>query len=220
MIAPLDSENNFKLKSKFHTQHQANNKTVKQFLTKVEEEIISDVLNREQQPGDNITRAERLALHKLAENTDIIINKADKGSTIVVQNKADYVKEGLKHLCDKTVDRKLTKNTTTETKEQIQKLLTNLENSKLLPWQMTSFCKPPPKHRTAQLYFLKKIHKNPMGIRPIVSSVNSITENISKFLDYWLQPIVRTLPSFLKDSNTFADIIKHRVQNPRRVTKP
>ena len=73
---------------------------------------------------------------------------------------------------------------------------------------MTMVCKPPAKHRTAQLYFLKKIHKNPMGIRPIVSSVNGITENISKFLDYWLQPIVRTLPSYLKDSNTFANLIQ------------
>ena len=57
-----------------------------------------------------------------------------------------------------------------------------------MPWQMTTFCKPHYNHRTAQLYFLKKIHKNPMGIRPIVSSVNSIMENISKYVDLALSP--------------------------------
>ena len=31
-------------------------------------------------------------------------------------------------------------------------------------------CSPPEKARLARLYFLKKIHKTPMGIRPIVSS--------------------------------------------------
>jgi len=39
-----------------------------------------------------------------------------------------------------------------------------------------------------------------MGIRPIVSSCNSITENISEFVDIWLQPLMRDLPSFIKDS--------------------
>ena len=66
----------------------------------------------------------------------------------------------------------------------------------------------PSQTQNSKTIFLKKIHKNPMGIRPIVSSVNSITENISKFLDVWLQPIVKTLPSYLKDSTTFANIIQ------------
>ena len=50
-----------------------------------------------------------------------------------------------------------------------------------------------------------------MGIRPIVLSVNSITENISKFVDHWLQPIVKQLPSYIKDTNTFANLI---IQTP------
>ena len=76
-----------------------------------------------------------------------------------------------------------------------------------MPWQMVTFCKPPSDHRTSKLYFLKKIHKNLRGIRPIVSSVNSITENISKFVDYWLQPIVKQLPFYIKDTTTFANFI-------------
>ena len=39
-----------------------------------------------------------------------------------------------------------------------------------------------------------------MGIRPIVSSCDSATENISQFIDYWLQPIMKSLPSYLKDT--------------------
>ena len=59
---------------------------------------------------------------------------------------------------------------------------------------------PCKKSHPARLYLLKKIHKNPMGIRPIVSSSDSATENISQFIDYWLQPIMKNLPSYLKDS--------------------
>ena len=43
--------------------------------------------------------------------------------------------------------------------------------------------------------------QNPyMGIRPIVSSCEGPTENISQFIDHWLQPIMKALPSFLKDT--------------------
>ena len=65
---------------------------------------------------------------------------------------------------------------------------------------MVEFCSPPKRARLARLYFLKKIHKSPMGVRPIVSSCESPTENISQFMDYWLQPIMKALPSFLKDT--------------------
>ena len=39
-----------------------------------------------------------------------------------------------------------------------------------------------------------------MKIRPIVSSCDSAMENISQFIDYWLQPIMKSLPSYLKDA--------------------
>ena len=66
---------------------------------------------------------------------------------------------------------------------------------------------PPENYGTSQLYFLKKIHKNLMGIRPIVSSVNSVTENISSFVDGWLNPLVQKLPSYVKDSGEFIKLI-------------
>ena len=49
-----------------------------------------------------------------------------------------------------------------------------------------------------------------MGIRPIVSSCNSITERISQFVDRWLQPHVRKLPSYLKDTTDFLKLIETR----------
>jgi len=47
-----------------------------------------------------------------------------------------------------------------------------------------------------------------MRIRPIVSSCDSPTENISKFLDYWLQPLMRTLPSFLQNTSQLINDLK------------
>ena len=70
----------------------------------------------------------------------------------------------------------------------------------LLNKKMVDFCSPPLNARLARLYFLKKLHKTPMGIRPIVSSCESPTENISQFIDYWLQPIMKGNPSYLKDT--------------------
>ena len=69
--------------------------------------------------------------------------------------------------------------------------------------------------RTPQFYVLPKIHKQyqetlPVGYPgcPIVSACNSYTENISKYLDYILQPYMKTLPSYVKDTTDFICKIK------------
>ena len=54
-----------------------------------------------------LSPSERKALQELKCNTDLIINKAGKGSTIVVQNKADYIKDALQHLNDPSTSRVL-----------------------------------------------------------------------------------------------------------------
>ena len=61
------------------------------------------------------------------------------------------------------------------------------------------------KIRTAQFCMLPKIHKNktnPPG-RPIVSGNGCPTERISSFVDFFLQPLIKDIPSYIKDSTHF-----------------
>ena len=65
----------------------------------------------------------------------------------------------------------------------------------------------------AVFYTQPKIHKSltkPPG-RPIVSGIESLTVNISTFVDFFLRPIVEKIPSYVKDSG---DLIKTLDQLP------
>ena len=145
----------------------------------------------------NLSRNERKAFRDLKCNPDLVINKADKGSTIVVQDKSDYIKIGLEHLNDPHTYKVLDGNPTSNICNGINLLLIDFYKRGLLDKDMVAFCSPPNKVRP---YFLRKIHKSPIGIRPIVSSCGSPTENISQFIDYWLQPHMKSLPSYIKDT--------------------
>jgi len=76
--------------------------------------------------SDNLTKNERLALTNLAKRTDIVINKADKGSTIVVQDREQYVQDGLSHLANETVYKPLTEDITPWIKAEILSKLESL----------------------------------------------------------------------------------------------
>ena len=201
---PWDTIRKFKHK-RDPTGHPTTNKDLlNQILSNIEKDVTSA---SEHSRSDNTTRAERLALQQLKNNNQIVINKADKGSTIVIVNRNDYIEDGLKHLDDPTVYRKLKHDTTPTVYSKIINFLKTLRWQSWIPPKFVDFCTPPEKYRTSQLYFLKKIYKNPMGIRPIVSSVNSVTENISSFVDGWLNPLVQRLPSFIKDSMEFIKLV-------------
>ena len=55
----------------------------------------------------------------------------------------------------------------------------------------------------------KKIHKNtlPPPGRPIVSAMGSPTEKISAFIDHFLQTLLPCIPSFIKDTTYFLQIL-------------
>ena len=44
--------------------------------------------------------------------------------------------------------------------------------------------------------------------RPIVSACNSSTDNISKYIDYVLKPLMQSLPSYVKDTSDFIQKLK------------
>ena len=73
----------------------------------------------------------------------------------------------------------------------------------------------PSEMRTPQFYILPKTHKEfdgslPLGYpgRPIVSACNSSTDNISKYIDYVLKPLMHYLPSYVKVTTDFIQKLK------------
>ena len=62
--------------------------------------------------------------------------------------------------------------------------------------------------RTQQLYFLKKIHKNPIAVRPIVSGCRGRTEKISQMIDRHLRPFVPKIKSYIQDTGEFIRFIE------------
>ncbi|UIZ24328.1 hypothetical protein KXD40_008343 [Peronospora effusa] len=53
----------------------------------------------------------------------------------------------------------------------------------------------------ARFYGMPKIHKTPMGFRPIVASINSPLHGLSKWIDYMLQPYILNCSHILQSSN-------------------
>jgi len=65
----------------------------------------------------------------------------------------------------------------------------------------------PSQPKTPIFYILPKTHKQirPPPGRPIVASIGAPTEKISAFIDDILQPFVKNLPSYIKNSNHFLE---------------
>ena len=55
----------------------------------------------------------------------------------------------------------------------------------------------------ARFYWLPKIHKRLHDVpgRPVISTCGYYTENISSFLDFYLQPLARKVKSYIKNTN-------------------
>ena len=59
------------------------------------------------------------------------------------------------------------------------------------------------KIKTPEFHLLPKIHNANNPGRPVISSVNCHTSGISEFVDYYLQPEVKKLTSYVKDTTDF-----------------
>ena len=159
-------------------------------------------------PKDNLNPAEREALKALKRDTNINLKKADKGTTTVVLNIEDKIKEGRTQLDNREHYRPLVNPMVEETNLRAQQLISDLylgnhidEMTKTWLWQTPQ---PP---RIPIFYTLTKIHKpTPVG-RPIISGCDGPTERLSSFVDKLLQPIAQQQKSYLKDTTHFINFL-------------
>ena len=100
------------------------------------------------------------------------------------------------------VEEDLTANNQKIVKDTIQNLIVKQE----LPATATNLSITTP--RTSCIYFLPKIHKPNNPGRPIVSACSCPTELISSYLDKIMAPIVKSLPSYIKDSQHALEIFR------------
>ena len=95
-----------------------------------------------------------------------------------------------------------------EATRQITKIVSDLEISGSIDKHRKSYLTPS-SPKPGIFYLLPKIHKlklPPPG-RPIVSQIGSPTEKISGYLDFFLQPFMQKIPSYIKDTGHFLHII-------------
>ena len=95
------------------------------FLHRVRLEIMNE---HKQNKSDNLTRKERQALNQFTNNATLIIHKADEGSTIVVQDRSEYI-EAMKHLNDETTYKPLRENITHKLRDLINNKLQSLRKN-------------------------------------------------------------------------------------------
>ena len=57
--------------------------------------------------------------------------------------------------------------------------------------------------KPSRFYISPKIHNENNPGRPVINSINCHTSEISRFVDHYVQPLVREIPSYIKYTNYF-----------------
>ena len=119
--------------------------------------------------ASNIPQELRQAIEELRRNKSITIREADKGCSIVLQDTSYYISEGYQHLADTTTYSELDHDRTVEVAQKANWALNHHQRiGTLSNVQEANFYTQPSGTRTQEMYFLKKVHKTPHRIRPIV----------------------------------------------------
>ena len=115
----------------------------------------------------NLTKEEEKALYDLSKDKTIIVNKADKGNAIVIQNKSDYENKMFDLLSDKSKFECLEYDPTIERENSLKSFLNRLRDN----FNKNEFRNVKPEgSKAGVLYGLTKVHKKNNAIRPIISS--------------------------------------------------
>ena len=141
-------------------------------------------------------------MKNLKDREDIVITNADKGGAVVILNKDDYQKEATRQLSDKSSYKKLASDPTSDHVHKVKQTLNELQESHFISKKMAEGLIPE-KVKTPNFYMLPKVHKPDNPGRPVISSVNCHTSEISRFVDHKLQPEVRKLDSYVQDTTDF-----------------
>ena len=162
----------------------------------------------------NLTLEEQKALDYLKTRSDIVIKPADKGGAVVVWDRNLYIQEVNRQLAKRDSYLPIPQPTLRGDQQKISKVVKEAIDSGALPNTAKLLIKPPSKVKQPKFYVLPKIHKINNPGRPIVSACCCPTEHLSQYLDFIFQPLVKQLPSYIKDTTHTLNLLESFNRNP------
>jgi len=160
----------------------------------------------------NLTTSQTKMLKLLRKQNEVVIKPSDKNLGPVAMDKDEYICQILKeHLLSKEYC-KLTKQEATQKIETLHNTLKNYISSTDIPLskaEQTCFHRSLKTfHRVPILYGLPKVHKNPVSLRPVVSSTNSLLSVFFTWLDYKTKELLPLINSYTRNSTDVINELK------------
>ena len=156
---------------------------------------------------DNLTAEERRALRQLQEREDLMILPSDKGKSVCILTKEQYRAKVHDLINDEETYEELRGDPTSSYTRKVREVLKSIEQKgRLTRSQYLSLYPSDP--QPPLFYGLPKVHKPDVPLRPIVSTIGSVTYNIAKHVASILAPMVGRTNFHVKDSKDFVQFTR------------
>ena len=175
--------------------------------------LLNLVNNHSPKRAHNLSRQTRFLLEKLSTNREFIIVPTDKNLGPAIMERSVYKARCLQdHLLKAHTYRQLSKTEANAILAAALETFKSLfeEYKESLPKDEATYLYRAIQlnHRVAQFYILPKVHKNPWKTRPVVSDIGSSMSYLSKFIDVYLQRLIKLVQGYLKDSQSLIKSLK------------
>ena len=156
----------------------------------------------------NLTSQQRSTLKKLGSNPDLVIKLFHKGNGICLMDTSLYISKIEEHLADPSTYKELGSDLTQAIRNDVLSTLNYLYYIHQIDDVTRHHLTPPKPARTLLFYGLPKVHKPNIPLPPIVSACGSSTNQLSNYFTHFIQPLVKILPSYIRDSKHFLQLLK------------
>ena len=140
------------------------------------------------------------ALRRLRNCKDIVVSQADKGDAAVLLNASDYTRMAWQHLADSETYTLLSEDPTTAIVDKFNAYLRRCRDDRVIDPGLHDRLRLAVDTVAQTIYFLPKVHKVPLKLRPIVSCSGGPTAGASSYLNSLLQTHARAVDSYVENS--------------------
>ena len=173
---------------------------------------IKAILKKKTDTKPNITTEEHWAIKELRNDNTRMVLTADKGVSMVVMDKEDYNTKS-EELLQSSTYKILTTDPTTRHKNKLISLLKSIKAEGGIS-ESTYKRLYPTGATTPKYYGLPKVHKKDTSLRPIVSSIGSVTYETAKELSRILKPLVGRSPHHVRNNQDFIHSLEEIIVEP------